>query len=292
MRLAMLSPVLAALLGLALGWFLPRFLSPRRAAQTLTISVLLTSTALVAALVQVTLAGLSEIPAVADAVGWCRALYHGQHGASPLIGGVAALLLLLALVGMGRQWRRLRREQAPFADVDGVEVVPSVGPVAFAVPGRPGGVVIGACVFEELGADGRSAVLAHELAHLQHRHHLYVRSAAICAAGMPFLKPLASQVRFMTERWADEVAAQRIGSRRVLAETIARVALMPGRRVHPGLAFGAHHTVSRVDALLHPTVMSPFAAVPAGSAVGAVVLLGSGWQVHHLAAFFAHICPF
>jgi hypothetical protein len=27
------------------------------------------------------------------------------------------------------------------------------------------------------------------------------------------------------------------------------------------------------------------------SAVVAVVLMGSSWQLHHLATFFAHICP-
>jgi hypothetical protein len=232
-NLAMLAPVLVALVGLAAGWFLPRFLSPRRATQTLTASVLLTSVALLAALVQVALAGASEVPLVADAVGWCRALYHGQHGASPVAGGVAAVLLVLALGGMARQWRRLRCEQAAFADIEGVEVVAAAGPVAFAVPGHPGGVVVGACLFEELSPDGRSAVLAHEIAHLEHRHHLYLRAAVVCGAGVPFLRPLVSQVRFMTERWADEVAADRIGSRRVLAETIAHVALMPGGAVQP-----------------------------------------------------------
>jgi Zn-dependent protease with chaperone function len=290
-NLAMLIPVLVALMGLAAGWFLPRFLSPRRATQTLTASVLLASVALLAALVQVALAGASEIPLVADAVGWCRALYHGQHGASPVAGAVAVVLLVLALVGMARQWRRLRGEQAAFADIEGVEVVAAAGPVAFAVPGHPGGVVVGACLFEELSPDGRSAVLAHEIAHLEHRHHLYLRAAMVCAAGMPFLRPLASQVRFMTERWADEVAADRIGSRRVLAETIAHVALMPGGAVQPGLAFGGNHTVSRVDALLHPTAASPFTAVPAVGAVMAVVSMGSSWQLHHLATFFSHICP-
>ena len=38
--------------------------------------------------------------------------------------------------------------------------------------------------------------------------------------------PLARQVRFNTERWADESAANEVGSRALVARAIARVALL------------------------------------------------------------------
>lgn len=291
MNVWVVLPVLTAVVGLAAGWFLPHVVSPMRATQVLTASIVVTAGAVVAALLHLFIAGASEIPAVSDAVGWCRALYGGQHGASPAVGAIAAAALVTVAVGAGRHQRRARRERAAFADIDGLEVVDARGPVAFAVPGRPGGVVLGRELLGHLDPREASAVLAHENAHLALHHHRYVGAADLCAAGLPFLRPLARRVRFMTERWADEVAAARIGSRTVLARTIARVALMPDAAPSAGLAFGGHNTVSRVEALLAPRPQNGVASVLAAGSVALVVTLGSVVQVHHLGAFFSHICP-
>lgn len=292
MNLLLLAPVTLALVGVAAGWFIPRHLKPKPATQLLTAAIVVTTIAIISALVQVAAAGASETPAVADVLGWCRALYDGQHGAGPIAGMVAAGGLGFIVVGSWRHHRRIRRELAIFAGVDGVEVVDLEGPVAFAVPGRPGGVVLGAGLLAQLDGEERCAVLAHENAHLALHHHRYVHAADLCAAGLPVLRPLATQVRFMTERWADEVAAEIIGSRQVLATTIARVALMPaGGLTTAALGFRGHGTVARVDALLNPR-RSPF-LVAVASAVGVVaaVAVGSAIQLHHLVAFVAHICP-
>jgi hypothetical protein len=291
-NLLLLAPVSLALVGLAAGWFIPRYLKPKPATQLLTAAIVVTTIAIVSALIQVAAAGASEIPAVADLLGWCRAIYHGEHGAAPIVGLVAAGGLAFIVVGSWRHHRRICRELAVFAEVDGVEVVDLEGPVAFAVPGRPGGVVLGANLLAQLDGEERCAVLAHENAHLALHHHRYVHAAELCAAGLPILRPLAAQVRFMTERWADEVAAEVIGSRQVLAMTIARVALMPpGILAAAPLDFGGGGTLNRVDALLNPR-RSPF-LVAAGSALAVVaaVAIGSAVQLHHLVAFVAHICP-
>jgi Zn-dependent protease with chaperone function len=290
-RFVLVLPALTALIGITAGWFLPRYVSPQRSTQVLTGAVVMTTLAILAALAQLGLAGLSEVPAIADAVGWCRALYHGQHGASPAAGILAVGGLAVALGAMERFRRRLRREHAEYAGVRGIEVVAADGPVAFAVPGRPGGVVIGDALLADLTTDGKDAVLAHERAHLRLHHHLYVHTAGICAAGLPLLRPLASRVRFMTERWADEVAAEEIGSRRVLAETIAQVALMSDAGLTRPLSFGGHHTTSRVRALVQPQPSSPLLASGAALSVLSVVASGSVVQLHHLATFFSHICP-
>jgi hypothetical protein len=292
MNLLLLAPVSLALVGIGAGWFVPRYLRPKPATQLLTAAIVVTTVAIISALIQVAVAGASEVPALADILGWCRAIYLGQHGAAPLVGLVAAGGLAAIAAASWRHHRMIRRELAVFAEVDGIEVVDLEGPVAFAVPGRPGGVVLGIGLLEQLEGEQRCAVLAHENAHLALHHHRYVHAAELCAAGLPVLRPLASQVRFMTERWADEVAAEMIGSRQVLATTIARVALMPpALPTTATLGLGGHGTVDRVDALLNPR-RSPF-LVAAGSTatVSAAVAIGSAIQLHHLLAFVAHVCP-
>jgi Zn-dependent protease with chaperone function len=292
MNLLIVAPVTLALLGMVAGWFLPRYLRPKAATQVLTAAVVVTTAAIVSALVQVAVAGASEVPVVADVFGWCRALYHGQHGAAPAVGLLAGAALGFMAVAGVRHRHRIRRDLAVFSGVDGVEVVALEGPIAFAVPGRRGGVVLGQGLLEHLDGEQRCAVLAHENAHLALHHHRYVNTVELCAAAVPALRPLASQVRFQTERWADEVAADRIGSRRVLAGTIARVALMPSGTFATGAqGFRTHRTVERVDALLNPRSPSAPVAVGGAAAVLGVVGFGSAMQLHHLAEFVAHICP-
>ena len=59
MNLLLVVPVLGAIVGLVGGWFLPRVMSPRRATQVLTASIVVTAPAVVAALVLVAVAGAS-----------------------------------------------------------------------------------------------------------------------------------------------------------------------------------------------------------------------------------------
>lgn len=292
MNLLLVAPSLLTVGGIVAGWFLPRFVSPATCVRVLTVAVVLATASVGSALVLVSVAASSELHAVSDALGWCRALYPGDHGAAPWAGAVAALLLVAAAVRATRYRRRVRVEHAPFADIDGIEVIASEEPIAFAVPGRPGGVVIGSALLSRLDPDERSAVLAHENAHLRLHHHRYVHTVEICAAAFPFLVPLARQVRFATERWADETAAGDIGSRRTLARAIARVALMPrSGQLSPALSFSGRGTSVRVDALLHPGDPRRF-ELPAAVMFATILatLAGSSVQIHHLAMFLVHAC--
>jgi Zn-dependent protease with chaperone function len=291
-NLLLVAPLLLTLGGIIAGWFLPRFVSPAACARVLTAAVVLATASIGSALLLVTLAASSELHTVSDALGWCRALYPGDHGAAPWAGAIAGALLVAAAVRAVRYRRRVRVEHAPFAGIDGLEVIASDEPVAFAVPGRPGGVVIGSALFGHLDADERTAVLAHENAHLRLHHHRYVHTVELCAAAFPFLLPLARQVRFATERWADETAAAEVGSRRTVARAIARVALMPSSSYGvPSLAFSGRSTSARVDALLHPDDPRRV-EVPAAVTIATVVttLAGSSVQVHHLAMFLVNAC--
>lgn len=292
MNLLLIAPLVLVAGGVVAGWFLPRLVAPALGARLLVAALVVAAAGITAALALVLLASVSEIPAISDAVGWCRALYPGDHGAAPWAGLLAGLLLAAAAIRAVRYGRRVQSERAPFGAVDGLEVVVTDEPIAFAVPGRPGGVVVGSELLRCLGPQERAAVLAHEQAHLRHHHHRYVHAAELCAAAFPFLTPLARDVRFATERWADESAAAEIGSRRTLAKAIARVALMGGgsnRRT--AMAFTGRGATARVDALLHPGDPRRFElAMAVVIATLLATLGGASVQVHHLAVFLMHVC--
>lgn len=288
----LVAPLLLTLGGVVAGWFLPRLVSPATCARVLTAAVVVTAGGVVSGLVLVGMAASSELHVVSDAIGWCRALYPGDHGAAPWAGMVALGLLVVAGARGLRYARKVQSEHAPYKSIDGLEVVNTSEPIAFAVPGRPGGVVMGSELLHALDVDERSAVLAHENAHLRHHHHRYVHTVELCAAAFPFLVPLARQVRFATERWADESAAAEIGSRRTVARAIARVALMPHpHNLSPALAFSGRGTSSRVEALLHPIAPQRFELAMVAS-MGTIIatIVGSSVQVHHLALFLVHAC--
>jgi Zn-dependent protease with chaperone function len=286
------APLGLVVIGLLAGWYLPRVAGPAACVRALTATVLVVGSGAALALLLTTATAAANIHSLSSLAGWCRALYPADHGIAPGAGLVAGALVAVSIVRGGRYLRRARREVAGYGVVDGVEVVRAAGPVAFAVPGRPGGVILGDELLLALDTDERRVVLAHEQAHLDHHHHRYVRIAEAGAAAFPFLAPLARQVRFNTERWADEVAAVRVGSRTTVARTIAKVALLGTPPASAHLAFGRLGTGDRVDALLAPPA-SPSSHLTAVAATATILvpLAGSSVQVHHLATFLAHVCP-
>ncbi|MCG6497345.1 M56 family metallopeptidase [Kitasatospora sp. A2-31] len=140
------------------------------------------------------------------------------------------------------------------ADADDVAVLPDASPYAYALPGSPGWVVVSTGMLAGLAADEREALLAHERAHLEHRHHRYLLATQLAGCVNPFLRPLQQAVAYSAERWADEESAQAVGDRRVTARAVARAALVSHRAPVPGFAaFAAPGPVPRrVAALLGP----------------------------------------
>jgi Zn-dependent protease with chaperone function len=169
----------------------------------------------------------------------------------------AAALLLLAVVRLVRDVR-LRREAVRMlrsADpaADDVVMADDDEPLAVAIPGRPGRILMTTGMARLLGPAERSAVLAHERAHLAHRHHLLLAAAGAAAAVNPLLRPVRETVAYLAERWADEEAAVVVGDRGLVAQAVARAALaMPSRA--PKAALGVHGgvVVRRVRALQSP----------------------------------------
>jgi len=129
------------------------------------------------------------------------------------------------------------------------------------VPGIRGRIVVTTAMFAALTAAERDVLLAHEAAHLNHRHHLWIQLVELAAVANPLLRRLPTVVRHAAERWADEDAAQAVGDRRLTAHAIAHAALagLAARRREPRtsgdsviLAATGGDVPRRVHALLHP----------------------------------------
>ena len=285
-----LLPLLLCLGSAAGAWFLPRLLSPPWAARVLCIIVAAASVSTIAALVLVLLASLSAFPALDHALGWCTDLYG--HAAPPWAGSLAAVALVLGATRLVRWRRRWHDATRPWRGAGAIRVVPDGPPLAFAVPGDPGTVVVGSTLLSALDEDEQTVVLAHEHAHLRCHHDRFLRAGDAAAAAVPILIPVARRIRFVTERWADEEAAEHVGDRRLVARAIAKAALLAAGESTALPAMASSGAAARVHAL------TDRGAPPGGSitAVAMSVMIvglalgGSSVQMHHLAAFFTHVC--
>jgi len=165
------------------------------------------------ALLGFTLVG--QDPLVADRGHWSQAaLRHADPVAEP----VAALALIILAVLTVRfavaatqrilALRAAYRLAAALPAAGGeLAVIDDTDHHAYAVPGRPGRIVVSSGMLRSLDAAQRRALLAHERAHLTHRHYLHHAIAHLAAAANPLLHRLPSAVALSTERWADECAA-------------------------------------------------------------------------------------
>jgi hypothetical protein len=174
----------------------------------------------------------------------------GDDTPIPAALGVPATLLTAAgltiMVRLAVRWaaeiRRARRaaERLPATDV----------PIALAIPGRRGGVLVSRGLLTALTPPELRVVFEHEGSHLRHRHHRYLAAGALAAGVLPPLRRLDGRLRLAVERWADEDAAEAVGDRVLVARTVARVALASSesRGAVPG--FAESGVVQRVEALL------------------------------------------
>ncbi|GAA4965517.1 hypothetical protein GCM10023238_36480 [Streptomyces heliomycini] len=106
-------------------------------------------------------------------------------------------------------------------------VLPDGAPYAYALPGgRRDRVVVTTAMLDCLEPAERRALFAHERAHLAARHHRFLLAVQLAARANPFLRPLRTAVAYTAERWADEGAAQAVGSRRTVARAIGKAALV------------------------------------------------------------------
>lgn len=177
---------------------------------------------------------------------------------------VAALLLIGGAVRLGidayrrlATHRRLRAigDASQQADV-GMVVADWETPIAVAIPAtarRQGHLLVTTGILRLLDAGERRVVLAHEHAHLAHRHHRLTAITAAAAALNPLLIPVRDAVAYLVERWADEDAAAEVGDRGLAAQAVARAALAASGSPAPVvLGIDGGVVVRRVKALTQP----------------------------------------
>ena len=282
-------PLLIVAFAVIAAWFVPHLVGPVLALWVLVSSMVLATLASVVLLLQIAAAGLSEISFIADILGWCRAIYGGQHGATPQV-GVIAIGALVAMAWRSCSYaREVRMNRANFNDVRGIAIVEVEHPVAFAVPGNPGGVVISRSMLDALDRTERRIVLAHENAHLKYHHHAFVHTANSCAAAIPVLAPFARKAIFLTERWADEAAAERVGSRGAVAAAIAKVALLPSFQAPSfAQALSGGDVIARYEALESAKRIPRRMTILAAISMVAIAISATLLQFHQLADFAAH----
>lgn len=256
-----------------------RRLRPATAARllALTIGALLVATGATA--VAISLAYVSHHPWLGDSLQWCHDAL-GVHHPPPTLVGLASLaataLLSHRMITVARMWRR-----DAGTDGDHIHVVDSDRPLAYAQPGQRGGIVITTTMFDVLSPAERRAVLAHEQAHLRHRHDRYLALAATIDS--PPTRPLTRCLRAALERWADEDAATSTGDRTTVATAIARAALAATPEPAPTLAATGGDVPGRVSALLHPPTIAARYDITAAAAA-AIIVSVTATQLHHLIA--------
>jgi hypothetical protein len=258
MTLAVYVPLLLPVLVALAARFAADHARPSAAVRPLVAAAVLTAAATIWSLLLVFLTLFDDLPGMV-------ALDNrpGMRLPEPVpdeVAVTAAVLLVIALVRLERDvsLRRgtARRLRNAGPSAGGVVVADWPEPLAIAVPGRPGEILLTTGMLRVLDADERRAVLAHERAHLAHRHHRAVLLVGAAAAINPLLRPAHDAVTYLVERWADEEAASSVGDRDLVARAVARAALAtaghPTPAPAPALGMHGGVIVRRVRALQGP----------------------------------------
>lgn len=267
-----------------------RRVTPRLAAHILTATLLLVTLAALPSVWIVGLGFLGHLPFVGHLLGWCALAVGIDEPISPLVGVPAVATTVLGSVRMAQVLATYRRMRA--SRWSPVEVTPEHVPVAYTLPGSAGRVVVSTGLVSMLAVEELDVVLAHERAHGVHRHDRMVLLARLSQAALPVLRPLTDRLLFTLERWADEEAAAAAGGdRRLVARTIAKVALQASVPVS-ALAIAGLGVPARVDALLRPPAIDRSSALLSAIWLAiAVTAVMASYQLHHLAAFVSALCP-
>lgn len=194
----------------------------------------------------------------------CALAIHNQFatpvGASVSVVGllaVSALVGRLATVSFthASTTRRARRQHQRALTLsgrlgdDGVTVVEHPDPAVYCLPGWGGRIVITSGAKALLTSRQMSGVIAHERAHLRHRHHLAVAGQRILATTFARVGPFqtaADEVSRLVEMQADDAAGR--SGRADLARALVQLAGVPRAEV---LNAGGS-TYARVERLVRP----------------------------------------
>ncbi|MFI8161835.1 M56 family metallopeptidase [Streptomyces microflavus] len=295
-------PLVLPLTALPIARLAEQHLHPRRAARLLTtVAVILASCSLVC-LGLLVVVGTAQLPGNPLPDGWSddevrEAVPHDAFA------GKASILALVAVTAacgftVRRHYRFRARAHRTLAGLPGggdLAVLPDDVPYAYALPGSPGRVMVSTAMLTALDPAERRALLAHERAHLEGRHHRLLLATRLAGCVNPLLRPLGAALVYSTERWADEEAARVTGDRRLTARAVGKAALIsrPAPRGAVVAGFAAAGPVPRrVAALLGPVPPDrgwPPALTPAGAAA---FVAAAGTTVSALSALNAAVALF
>lgn len=268
MHVAIYLPLLASALLGALASRLARGLPPATATRLLVAAAVVSASATSFVLAVLAFTLVAELAPIARLGAWSTSQLDAANPVPDLTSAAASVAVcVLALVAVRAAARRARASLAArrlCAQLGGgpgdLVVVDGPAVEVFAVPALRGRIVASRRLLAALPADERRAVLAHETAHLRHRHHRHRLAVELAAAVNPLLRPVVHAVEYATERWADEVAADTVGDRSVVARALARTGLQSAAPHRTSLwsasaMYAAAHRsplVRRIEALLAP----------------------------------------
>ncbi len=265
---------------------------------------------------------LYAAPTVLSAAGvhaWslaCEQILGPLVPAGPQAGWAAAVLAIIlpAVAGLRarRAWHHLAacRADAGLGDHHhyrghDLVILPADEPLAVAVGGCPSQILLSEGMLQLLSADQLDAVLRHEAAHLEHRHHRYLLLASAVEDSLrwiPGARTSAQALRTSLERWADEQAAGATPARRATV----REALLDVTLAATGSAVAAFNdadtVVERLTALdqVPPSpgrlgraaVYGPGLLLAAAMSVAVGIWVGEASGVVGFAHSHAHVhCP-
>ncbi|MEU7404787.1 M56 family metallopeptidase [Streptomyces sp. NPDC044948] len=245
--------------------------------------------------VSVALAGLAAaVPTVpvsgnlADMLHACvmalRSQYAVPGGAAAAASGTILALSLIGRVGwcLGAALWRARRGRAQHAAVLamvgrarpdlGVTVLDDDRPAAYCLPGYGHRIVLTTAALAALEPRELEAVIAHERAHIQQRHHLvlaYAEALELAFPRLPLFRRAAEETRRLVELAADDAATARTSS---LTLAGALVELAGAGAPAASLAASGGHLAGRVRRLLGPHRPLRRAVVWGGALTAGVVL--------------------
>jgi hypothetical protein len=257
MYISVYLPLLLALFAPGLAP-VSRRCSPRLGTWLLIVGAITVATSASIALGLLAFAGLATVPSLAAWAHWSPLVVANSEFVPLPVGLLAGACLLACVAATLRRTARCARSLSEIhrtaARLDSeLVVVEDAEPVAYALPGAGGHIVVSTAMLRGLTSVQRRALLAHERAHLTHRHHRFIATLRITTTLNPLLLPLRAALAYTLERWADEAAATAIGDRRQTAQAIGRAALISNSHSTPNelvLAATAGPMPRRVAALL------------------------------------------
>jgi Peptidase family M48 len=247
----------AAVFGAIAPW-IARRVAPATATWLLSVGGAIAALSGIACLSALAMTLIAQNPTVAARGEWSISVLRQENPvrwpvALAALAALVACLVRLAWVASHRVRRHRVARQLNRAVADtgtDLVIVSSTAVDAYAVPGSPGRIFVTRGMLALLSEPEFAVMLAHERAHLRRHHHRHRTVADLSHALNPLLRALPPTQEWVTERWADEVAA-RDSRRAVLASALRRAAdsATDQSRPHAALALSCEGIDGRVAAM-------------------------------------------